>query len=315
MFREFSRTNATKTWLAALCMAIFGLMLAASVAADSEPKFTTIDYPGAPHTFAYGINPAGDVVGEYLDDTGSGEHGFVLRNGEFISFDYPGSNGTAGLGINPRGDIVGQYWLYEDNIWTIHGFLLRDGNFYPIDVPDQPNTMPVKINPEGTIVGCYHVGNPGGGTVMNTMYGFVRDAAGVTSHPMNRTMNNGVNPAGDVVGAYYSPTTGRAEQSYLIRDGVMTWFQFPGSFATLAQDISPSGTIVGFHRTSLTGLGQFHGFVSEQGEMRSFDVPGATATRAFGVSATGDIVGSYVVGAGAAAVSHGFLLSHRGPKE
>ena len=313
MIRKRSRTNATKTWLAALCMAMFGLMLTARVAADSDPKFTTIDYPGATQTIAYGINPAGDVVGEYRDTLG--QHGFVLRNGEFSSFDYPGSAGTMGWGINPRGDIVGQYWLCEDNIWTIHGFLLRDGNFYPIDVPGQPNTMPVKISPEGTIVGCYHFGTPVGGTIMDTMYGFVMDATGVTSHPMYRSMNNGVNSAGDVVGNYYSPTTGRAEQSYLIRDGVMTWFQFPGSLATLAWDISPNGTIVGFHRTSLTGANQFHGFVMEDGEMTSFDVPAATATRAYGVSATGDIVGSYVVGTGAAAVSHGFLLSHRGPKE
>ena len=315
MIRILSKTNAKGTWLAAVCMVTFALMSAARVSADKDLRFTPIDYPGATDTFAYGINAAGDIVGEYLDDLGSGEHGFVLRNGEFTSFDYPGSAGTAGLGINPRGDIVGQYWLNENNIWTIHGFLLRDGTFYPIDVPGQPNTMPVKISPEGAIVGCYHFGNPGGGTIMNTMYGFVLDAAGVTTHPMNRSMNNGVNAAGDVVGAYYSPTTGLSERSYLIRDGVMTWFQFPGSVATLAQDISPNGTIVGFHRTSLTGPNQVHGFKMELGEMTSFDVPGAALTRAFGVSATGDIVGSYIVRTGTVAVVHGFLLSHRGPNE
>jgi hypothetical protein len=35
MTRELFRTNATKMWLAALCMATFGLILAAGVAADS----------------------------------------------------------------------------------------------------------------------------------------------------------------------------------------------------------------------------------------------------------------------------------------
>jgi uncharacterized membrane protein len=287
------------------------LMFTSVVLAQPPPRLATIDYPGASDTFAYGINPAGDIVGGYFDTFGQ-EHGFVLRNGRFTSFEWPGATWTEGWGINPQGDIVGLYGWFENGFNTIRGFLLRDGNLYPIDVPDQPNTMPIKISPEGTIVGCYHVGTPGGGTLLDTMYGFVLDAAGVTSHSMNRTMNNGVNASGDVVGFYVSPTTGRAEQSYLIRDGLLTWFQFPGSVVTQAWDISPTGTIVGWHRTSLTGAPPlFHGFVMEKGEMTSFDVPGATQTRAFGVSATGDIVGYYVDSTG----YHGFLFSHRGSEE
>lgn len=297
--------TSKKSWFFAL---VICLLAFTSIAVAKPASFTTIDYPGAVYTVAYGINPAGDIVGGYIDTLGH-EHGFALRNGNFISFDWPGSTWTEGWGINPRGDIVGQYGWSENGFNTVHGFLLRDGNFYPIDVPDQPNTMPVKISPEGTIVGCYHVNNPNGSTNLNTMYGFVLDAAGVTSHSMSRTMNNGVNPAGDVVGLYYS-TTGRVEQSYLIHDGVLTWFQFPGSVATQAWDISPTGTIVGFHRTSLTGPLQFHGFVMEDGEMTSFDVPGATETRAYGVSATGDIVGYYRDSTG----YHGFLLSRREPE-
>lgn len=280
-----------------------------SVVAAKPARLITIDYPGAVSTRAYGTNPAGDIVGGYYDASGH-EHGFVLRAGRFTSFDWPGSTWTEGWGINPQGDIVGQYGWFESGVNTIHGFLLRDGSLSPIDVPGQPNTMLVKISPEGTIVGCYHVATAAGATILNTMYGFVLDAAGIESRPLNRTMNNGVNPAGDVVGFYYSPTTGRVEQSYLIRDGLVTWFQMPGSFATQAWDISPTGTIVGFHRTSLTGAFQFHGFVIEQGEMTSFDVPGATETRAYGVSATGDIVGYYSDSTG----THGFLLSRRGPE-
>ena len=291
----------------AICLLAFTSVVVAKPASS-----TTIEYPGAVSTFAYGINPAGDIVGGYVDTLGH-EHGFVLRGGTFMSFDWPGSTWTEGWGINPQGDIVGQYGLVDENGFkTVHGFLLTDGNLQAIDVPDQPNTMPVKISPEGTIVGCYHDGNPNGSTILNTMYGFVLDAAGFTFHSMNRTMNNGVNPAGDVVGLYYSPTTGRVEQSYLIRDGVETWFQFPGSVATLAWDISARGTIVGFHRTSLTGPLQFHGLVMQDGEMTSFDIPGATETRAYGVSATGDIVGHYRDSTG---YYHGFLLSRRGPKE
>ena len=52
-------------------------------------------------------------------------------------------------------------------------------------------------------MGCNHHNNSLGGTDLNTMVGFTLDAAGVVSQTMTRSMNNGVNPAGDVVG-YFS---------------------------------------------------------------------------------------------------------------
>ena len=278
-------------------------------AKDQTATFTTIDYPDAVHTYALGINSEGDIVGGY-DDSAGDEHGFVLRDGIFTSFDWPGATWTEGFGINPRGDIVGQYGWFDGVTNMVHGFLLRDGLFYPIDIPGQQNTMPYKISPEGVIVGCNHHNITNlGGTDMNTMMGFSLDAAGVISQTMSRSMNTGVNPSGDVVGYYFGNLLGQptatAGWSYLIRNGVMTWFQFPGSFATLATDINPSGTIVGAHRTALTGSNQFHGFVMEEGEMASFDAPGATETRALGISARGDIVGYFRDSTG----YHGFLRS------
>ncbi len=270
-------------------------------------RFTTIDYPGAAHTFGRDINSAGDIVGSYKNGSVD-EHGFLLRNGTFTSFDYPGANWTQGWGISPRGDIVGQYGLPDK---TTHGFLLRNGTFTPIDVAGQPNSSPTKINNEGTIVGCYHTNDANGKTILNTMYGYEMTAEGVvTSHPMSGTMYNGVNPQGDIVGFRYNLATQLIEWSYLIRKGEMTVFQFEGSVATQAWGISPNGTVVGIHRSSLSGpLPRFHGFIMEQGEMTSFDVEGASETRAYGISATGDIVGYYV----SAGVNHGFLLTRRGP--
>jgi uncharacterized membrane protein len=286
-----------------LTLVTFGLMLAVGVAAYSGPRFTTIDFPGAVTTVANGINPAGDIVGAFVDSSGE-EHGFLIRAGSFTSFDYPGSVWTEAWGINPQGDIVGQYGL-SDN--TVHGFLLRDGNLYPVDVPGQPNTMPVGISPNGTIVGCYHVGTPSGGTILNTMFGFVMDSEGVTSYPMARTMHNGIDPSGDITGNHADPTTGRFINSYVIHDGVTSWFTFPGSRITRAWDISATGDVVGFYQDSSL---HFHGFLLRHDELTSIDVdlPGVTATRAFGINAEGDIVGFYSDATGV----HGFLRSRRG---
>jgi hypothetical protein len=40
--------------------------------------FTAIDVPGARSTAAFGINPAGQIVGSYLDSSSTG-HGFVAK--------------------------------------------------------------------------------------------------------------------------------------------------------------------------------------------------------------------------------------------
>src|SRR5262249_43845963 len=84
-------------------------------------------------TIASGINPAGDIVGSYLDGVGK-QHGFlwsgwqfttvvsggqqttIVSGGQLTSIDVPGDlAGVAGTlptsanGINPGGDIVGSY--------------------------------------------------------------------------------------------------------------------------------------------------------------------------------------------------------------
>lgn len=289
--------------------------LAATVAA--RPALITIDYPGAVNTYALGINPEGAVVGAF--DDALGQHGFLLRKEEFTTIDRPGALWTNAYGINPDGDIVGQYGWYDiaNGTYTTQGFLLRDGVFYAVEVPGQQNNMPFKINPDGMIVGCNHhnVTNQGG-TDMNTMMGFSMYLSGTAEHTMIRSMNLGVNPAGDIVGYYFGTSTGtpsnRAEWSYLIQKGEISWFQYPGSFATLATDVNAAGTIVGRYRLSATT--GFHGFIFDGTEFQSFDISGATQTFPFGITSTGDITGYYIVGSGTTAVYHGFLLTRRGSK-
>lgn len=289
-------TSAKRLQQAMVVLSVLAVLAvsAATASAQAPGDFTTIDYPDACATYAFGINPAGDIVGVYVDSSCEFEHGFLLRNGTFTSFDYPGADATENWGVSPRGDIVGQYYLPDG---TVHGFLLRDGTFTPIDVPGQPNTMPSKISPQGTVVGCSHF----------PMYGFRMTADGtITLDPVDGIMHNGVNARGDIVGIGLSGL-----DSYLIHNGQMTWFQLEGSALTQAWDISPTGTIVGFHRLCLTSQCLAHGFIMGEGETVSFDVPGARLTRAYGINATGDIVGYYT---NFDHSIHGFLLKRRGSK-
>jgi uncharacterized membrane protein len=131
----------------------------------------------------------------------------------------------------------------------------------------------------------------------------------VASYPLARTMHNGVNPSGAITGNYYDPATGRVLNSYIITNGVTSWFSFPGAFATRAWDISATGDVVGWYKDS-SSLHHIHGFLLRRGELTSFDVdlPGVMQTLAYGINPEGDIVGYYSNATG----DHGFLLTKRG---
>jgi probable HAF family extracellular repeat protein len=65
-------------------------------AQDVSYSFTTIDYPGAMWTLAYGINTAGQVVGEFYDAMGM-RHGFLKDGATYTPIDVPGASFTHAL--------------------------------------------------------------------------------------------------------------------------------------------------------------------------------------------------------------------------
>src|SRR5581483_6001431 len=99
-----------------------GLLLLATGGAAQPFNYYTIDVPCsacpggiARSTSAQGINPAGDIVGSYVDAVGM-SHGYLLRGGHFTKINVPGSLAgvsgalpTVARAINPGGEIVGNY--------------------------------------------------------------------------------------------------------------------------------------------------------------------------------------------------------------
>ena len=108
--------------LAIVSLVAFNLLLGATTVVAGEPTFTTIDVPGATITTAFGINPAGEIVGAYCAADFTACHGLsLLSQGSFTTIDPPGSTFTVAHGINPAGEIVG---LYVDANDVGHGYLL-----------------------------------------------------------------------------------------------------------------------------------------------------------------------------------------------
>jgi hypothetical protein len=117
--------------------------------------FTYIDAPGTigpgtqqpPPTAPHGINNAGQVVGEYSNETPPLGHGFLLSGTAFQTIDFPDANSVGGFdqtrldGINDQGDFVGA----SNQSGGFVGFL----NLQPI----AGTMLPLGINNLGQIVG------------------------------------------------------------------------------------------------------------------------------------------------------------------
>jgi hypothetical protein len=76
-------------------------------------QFTSLAYPGASATSAFGVNGSDEVVGTYTDGSGSSAttHGFTWQASRgFASVDDPrGPGATTINGVNDHGDLVGFY--------------------------------------------------------------------------------------------------------------------------------------------------------------------------------------------------------------
>lgn len=70
----------------------------------------TLDYPGAVHTEATGINNSGTIAGCFTNYTGGGCYrAFLYLGGKFADITYPGAFISPPGGINDPGQVVGVY--------------------------------------------------------------------------------------------------------------------------------------------------------------------------------------------------------------
>jgi hypothetical protein len=282
-----------------------------------------------PGTVAYGINPAGEIAGQYIDANGV-YHGFLrFANGTITTYDVPAAGtgpGQGGYGesINPAGVITGEY-SDASSVW--HGFVrFRDGAIIVFDAPGA-GTGPGQgtfvatvsgITPAGEVTGYYFDG-------INVAHGYVRapDGAITAFDPPDAgtgafegTYIGSINPKGQVTGGYVDASV--VNHGFLrAPDGTITTIDAPGAGTgpgegTSPSNINPGGEITGNYVDS---SGVNHGFLrAPHGSIASFDAPGAgtgsgQGTFPFSNNPAGAITGWEIDANG---VFHGFLRNPQG---
>jgi len=107
--------------------------------------FTSIDFPGADLSIAFGINASDEVVGVFQTNVG-GNRGFILQGGVFTLLNAPVATATTLFGVNDGGDISGSYL---DAAGTEHGLLFSKGIFNTVTVTGAAATALTHIPSKG----------------------------------------------------------------------------------------------------------------------------------------------------------------------
>ena len=100
----------------------------------------------------------------------------------------------------------------------------------------------------------------------------------------------GINPEGDIVGAYDDAL---GQHAFILRNGEYTAFDWPGALWTNANGINPQGDIVGQYGWYDLATESFttQGFLMQKGVLYPVEVPGQQNTMPFKINPDGMIVG------------------------
>ncbi len=211
----------------------------------------------------------------------------------------PPATGGGPVALNDSGAIVGSYGDAKN---VSHGFLLFQGRLTSFMFPGSSGTNVNDISRNGIIIGDYSIaGDPKQHHFMVHSGGFHEiTLPGLPNADFTVT---GVNANGDVVGAINSDTP--PVNGYLLHNGKVTTFLFPGADIMLPTSINDEGVIVGGYL--MLFVNENPSFMLKDGVFSNIEPPGndgfVTATK---VSNSGAVVGFYEAFDG----THGFALKN-----
>ncbi|MHC4073150.1 MAG: PKD domain-containing protein [Planctomycetota bacterium] len=201
-------------------------------------SWTTLDMLGAFYTLAFGID--GDNIVGYYTPRRIHHHGFVYDGIDWTTLDYPGAEMSRAYGID-EDNIVGNY----SDSSGYHGFLYNGIDWTTLDYPEAGSTWAFDIFGDN-IVGYYWV--------MNDKHGFLYNGIDWTTldYPgADETHIYGID-GNNIVGTYYD-SSGYHGFLYNGTDWIM--LDYPGADETHVYGID-GNNIVGYYYN-----GKEHGFI------------------------------------------------------
>lgn len=246
-----------------------------------------LPYPLATLTRPTGMNTAGAVCGSFLDARGD-LHGYVLTpTGLRVLPD------ARPQGMNNAGTVVG----FLDNGQSF--ILTAQGAFEHFTVPGSTRTELAGISDEGVLVGSSRAAD-------GSLHGFTWDHGHLTTlglpTPFDLLIPQGVLDLGLLLGFF---DLAGVRRGFMLRDGDLTVFAYPGAIATLAYGLNRLGLVVGQYQAQASDPA-LHSFLWQDGTFTDFAVPRAAWTEARSVNDDGVIVGSWIDADG---TRHGFVAT------
>ncbi len=286
----------------------FLLLLAFGEAgAQTTYNFSTLDFPGAPFTAAYGINSGGQVVGQYLD-TFSRSHSWLYSSGGFSEIAIPGALSSGASAINDLGDIVGAYTSGDG---VVHGYLLKGGVLTTIDHPGSSFANAFGINNKGQIVGMYRDRS-------SMFHGFLLSSGVFSDIDFPGSPNSeahGINDQGHIAGFFYQCGGCGGGHGFTFDGVTYQGVDVPASSGSLLFGINNSMVAAGFY-SALVSPSVSQGFLYSGGQFTTINHPKATTslpgsgTQALGINSLGQVVGVYV---DASNLRHGYVATPAAP--
>jgi probable HAF family extracellular repeat protein len=281
----------------------------------------TIDSSATAASAAYGLNAAGDIVGQTHVAFTEPPHAFLLpAGGSMIDLGtgYGAGSYSRASDVNGQGQVVGERGRRQSSasravLWS-NGRLRDLGTLGGHSGPFGIDAAAYAINEAGQVVGA---SQPPSGPLHAFVWerGAMRDL-GTLGGDNEATIAYALNDAGQVVGT--SPSARGELRAFRWEDGEMQSLGTLGGSASWAYGIDPRGWVVGLSRIAAATPGNAgHAFLWRRGTMLDLnelvpDLPeGVVLEVARSIAADGTIVGttcSALCEPGAVGPPHAFML-------
>lgn len=236
---------------------------------------------------AFGINNAGEVVGQYQTADFGVSHAFLYSNGAMTDLGTLGGASSAALAINNSGVIVGA----SSGNANVRAFVYKSDVGMVNITPSGYGAVALGVSDSGLVVGSYWNGN-------SATWGFMYQNGAFASSPTLNlngapgvTIPTAANASGLVAGKITDPSDPFVGQPYITNgQQYSTTIGVPRYASSRASGINAAGDVIGF----VDGASAPQSFLYSNGKMTLLGSLGGVfsgGVQVYGINGQDDVVG------------------------